>query len=52
MDTADDPPQLEWFGGILGCLIAFAIVGAWATVSHDFPLSSNPCFADLRIVYA
>nr|XP_018261675.1 magnesium transporter [Kwoniella dejecticola CBS 10117]OBR83833.1 magnesium transporter [Kwoniella dejecticola CBS 10117] len=24
---------LKWFGGILGCLAAFAVLGAWATVS-------------------
>lgn len=26
-----DGPNLNWFGGILGCLAAFAIIGAWAT---------------------
>lgn len=25
--------QYAWFGGILGCLAAFAVVGAFATVS-------------------
>ena len=24
--------QYAWFGGILGCLAAFAVCGAWATV--------------------
>lgn len=28
-----DPRQYAWFGGILGCLAAFAVIGAWATVS-------------------
>lgn len=28
-----DSRQYAWFGGILGCLAAFAVVGAWATVS-------------------
>lgn len=32
--------QLNWFGGILGCLAAFAVVGAWATVSG----SNLTCF--------
>jgi magnesium transporter len=27
----DDTQNLSWFFGILGCLAAFAIVGAWAT---------------------
>ncbi|WWC90546.1 uncharacterized protein L201_005482 [Kwoniella dendrophila CBS 6074] len=27
----EDAPGLRWFGGILGCLAAFAVLGAWAT---------------------
>lgn len=28
--------QYTWFGGILGCLCLFAVLGAWATVSRIF----------------
>lgn len=28
-----DVTQYAWFGGILGCLMAFAVLGAFATVS-------------------